>query len=72
MREYILEKGYHVDADVFCAHYDSNGWKVGWNPMKDWKRALVTWEKRRQEDKPRQQYEEPQGYRYKRFTDDGF
>ena len=72
VREYIREKGYHVDADVFCAHYDSNGWKVGRNPMKDWKRALVTWEKRRQEDKPRQQYEEPQGYRYKRFTDDGY
>lgn len=72
VREYIREKGYHVDADAFCAYYDSNGWKVGRNPMKDWKRALVTWEKRRQEDKPRQQYEEPQGYRYKRFTDDGF
>ena len=71
VREYIREKGYHVDADAFCAYYDSNGWKVGRNPMKDWKRALVTWEKRRQEEKPKQQ-EEPQGYRYKRFTDDGY
>lgn len=69
--EYIREKGYHVDADAFCAYYDSNGWKVGRNPMKDWKRALVTWEKRRQEEKPKQQ-DIQQGYPYRRFTDDGY
>lgn len=68
--EYIREKGYHVAADAFCAFYDSNGWRVGRNPMKDWRRALVTWEKRRQVEQPKQ--EEPQGYRYKRFTDDGY
>jgi len=27
------------------AHYQSNGWKVGRNPMKDWKGAVRTWEK---------------------------
>ena len=68
---YCREKGYGIDAQRFVDYYDSNGWKVGRNPMKDWKRALVTWEKRRQEEKPKQQ-EEPQGYRYKRFTDDGY
>ena len=25
-------------------HYQSNGWKVGKNPMKDWHAAIHTWE----------------------------
>ena len=44
---YILEKGYHFEADTFIAFYESNGWKVGKNPMKNWKSACVTWEKNR-------------------------
>lgn len=42
----IAERGYHVDAEAFINFYDSNGWKVGRNPMKSWRAALVTWEKR--------------------------
>lgn len=30
-------------AERFQAHYDSNGWKVGWNSMQDWKAAVRTW-----------------------------
>jgi hypothetical protein len=26
-------------------YYSSNGWKVGRNPMKDWKAAVRTWER---------------------------
>lgn len=40
---YIAEKGYKVDADRWLAYYESNGWKVGRNPMKDWKAAVRTW-----------------------------
>lgn len=42
----IEARGYHVDASAFIAYYDSNGWKVGKNPMKSWKSALTTWERR--------------------------
>ncbi|PNE28133.1 hypothetical protein BHU09_08680 [Tannerella sp. oral taxon 808] len=42
----IAERGYHVDAEAFISFYESNGWKVGKNPMKSWRAALVTWEKR--------------------------
>lgn len=42
----IAERGYHVDAEAFLSFYESNGWKVGKNPMKSWRAALVTWEKR--------------------------
>lgn len=67
--EYISEKGYHVDAEAFCAFYDSNGWRVGRNPMKDWRRALVTWEKRREQDLPKVTVTEPRPV-YRRFDDD--
>lgn len=30
-------------AARFVSWYDSNGWKVGKNPMKDWKGAVRTW-----------------------------
>lgn len=44
---YITENGYHVDASSFYDFYVSVGWKVGSNkPMKDWKAAIRTWERR--------------------------
>jgi transcription elongation factor len=33
-----------VNPEKWMAHYQSNGWKVGRNAMKDWKAAIVTWE----------------------------
>ena len=42
---YIKEKGLHVDGEKFWNYYESNGWKVGRNPMKSWRSALVTWER---------------------------
>ena len=39
------ERGNKVDAVKFFNHYESNGWKVGKNPMKDWKAAIITWER---------------------------
>lgn len=40
---YCAEKGYTVDLNAWFAHYESNGWKVGRNPMKDWRAAIRTW-----------------------------
>ena len=45
--DFIKEKGYHLDAEQFVAFYTSKGWKVGAQPMKDWKASCATWEKRR-------------------------
>lgn len=50
VQEYIGEKGYSVDAESFIAFYQSKNWYVGKNKMKDWKAALVTWEKREREN----------------------
>lgn len=43
VRAYCTEKGYTVDPDRFVDYYTSNGWRVGKNPMKDWKAAVRTW-----------------------------
>ena len=45
VEEYCRERGNNVDAQKFVDHYTANGWKVGKNPMKDWKAAVRTWEK---------------------------
>ena len=42
---YCSERGNTVDAEAFVAFYASKGWKVGKNSMKDWKSAVITWEK---------------------------
>lgn len=45
IRAYIQEKGYNVDAERFFYHYESNGWMIGKNKMKNWKMAVGTWSK---------------------------
>ncbi len=45
VRAYCAEKGYNVDAERFVNYYESNGWKVGRNPMKSWEAAVATWAK---------------------------
>lgn len=34
---------YDFNPEKFCDFYESKGWKVGKNPMKDWKAAVRTW-----------------------------
>jgi len=42
---YCRERSNSVDPQQFIDYYESNGWKVGRNAMKDWKAAIRTWEK---------------------------
>lgn len=51
VRAYCAERGNHVDAQAFVDFYAAKGWKVGNTPMKDWKAAVRTWEKRDAERK---------------------
>jgi hypothetical protein len=49
--DYVAEKGYHIDPEAFVDFYQSKGWKVGKESMKDWKAAVRTWEKREKPEK---------------------
>lgn len=46
VKNYCLERKNKVDAEAFIDFYESKGWLVGKNKMKDWKAAIRTWEKR--------------------------
>lgn len=45
VKAYCTERRNNVDAQHFIDYYESNGWKVGKNTMKDWKAAVRTWER---------------------------
>lgn len=45
VKQFILEKQYHVDAEKFWNFYESKGWYVGKNKMKKWRAAVANWEK---------------------------
>lgn len=45
VREYIQAQSYAVDAQAWMDHYESNGWRVGRNAMKDWQASVRTWAK---------------------------
>ena len=45
VQAYCKERGKGVDAQKWYDYYSANGWKVGKNPMKDWKAAVRTWER---------------------------
>ena len=46
VRAYVGERGNKIDPEAFMAFYESNGWKVGKVGMKNWKAAVITWERR--------------------------
>lgn len=56
VREYMAELKMDDMSQRFVDYYESNGWRVGKNPMKDWKAAVRTWNK---QNKPKQQTESP-------------
>jgi hypothetical protein len=43
VKEYMKEQGMNDIADKWFNHYESNGWMVGKNKMKDWKASVRTW-----------------------------
>ena len=47
VKAYCIERGNDVDPERFINHYESNGWMVGRNKMKDWRAAVRNWERNR-------------------------
>lgn len=50
VEEYCFERNNKVDAEMFVDFYSSKGWMIGKNPMKDWKAAVRTWERKDKEN----------------------
>ena len=47
---YADEKGFTINPEAFVDYYTANGWKVGKNPMKDWRAAVRTWVRKEKEN----------------------
>ena len=59
VKAYCLERGNGIDANKFVNFYESKGWMIGKNKMKDWKAAVRTWEQKREnqpEDKKKAKF----------------
>ena len=46
VENYCLERKNNIEAESFINFYDSKGWMVGKNKMKDWRACIRTWEMR--------------------------
>ena len=51
LKEYCISASLSVDYQYFYDYYESNGWKVGKNLMKDWKATLRNWNRRNNQNK---------------------
>lgn len=43
---YCEERKNGIDGEAFWYFYESKGWVIGKSPMKNWKMAVATWEKK--------------------------
>lgn len=50
VKAYIAERHSPIDPVAFWNWYESKGWMVGSNKMKNWKAAVSTWERRENEN----------------------
>ena len=64
VQKYCKERGNTVDAEQFCAFYESKGWRVGNQPMKSWQAAVLTWERRERKDREEQKAEGTSAYEH--------
>lgn len=54
IRDYINEQNLSIDPNVFYDYYESNGWVVGKNKMKDWKATIRNWDRKNNQSKSNQ------------------
>ena len=60
VQAYCNERNNGISGQQFCDFYSSKGWKIGKEPMKDWKAAVRTWEMRRKDLSPSVAQPQPQ------------
>lgn len=58
VEQYCLERSNNIDAQSFIDFYESKGWMIGKNKMKDWKAAVRTWERSRKQENKENVFEE--------------
>ena len=56
IKNYCLERKNNIDPEAFFHFYESKDWKIGNSKMKNWKSAIITWERKEEPKKPPQPY----------------
>lgn len=60
---FCREHGYALDTERFLNYYESNGWMVGRNKMKDWKATVRNWASKDKKTSPAQpDYGDPEDF----------
>ena len=72
VQAYCDERKNGILGQQFCDFYSSKGWKIGKEPMKDWKAAVRTWEMRRKDQSPFITQPQPQNSPPKRIRFDEY
>ena len=62
VREYCESRNNGIDPETFVDFYESKGWMIGKNRMKDWKAAVRTWERDRKKGTAKQNATDVHGY----------
>lgn len=52
--EFIKQNQYQVNPEAFVNFYESKGWMVGKNKMRDWRAAVRTWQQKENKNQPKQ------------------
>ena len=50
VKNYCLERNNNIDAESFIDFYESKGWQIGKETMKNWKACVRTWEGRHKDN----------------------
>lgn len=67
VREYLIEISSIMNLEDFFDHYDSNGWMVGRNKMKNWKATIRRWSRTyKEQNNPKDKTNEVEEYFKKR------
>ena len=61
VKAYCEERKNGIDPEMFISFYESKGWMIGKNKMKDWKAAVRTWEKKERANKADKSDNKPKG-----------
>lgn len=68
VKKYCEERGNSVDPESFVSFYESKGWMIGKNKMKDWQSAVRTWEKsEKREVSPQKKMYKGRDYDFKKL-----
>lgn len=72
LKEYCDSSSLSVDYQYFFDYYESNGWLVGKNKMKDWRATLRNWNRKNQEKNNKtkviREYTDEQGLQWQELS----